>query len=127
MKAEFERLNNNLKFNTGFDADKDFNADTFYNIVRLFDNITDIKISFVGSFIWLEDITYGAMYQQKDLIKAIDIIDYNTARWAGKKKSWYFSPTDYSQKGKSGKTLEQLKSKFNSTEFRTSSTAKISA
>ena len=125
MMKTFKKVTENLKFNTGYDSDKDFNADTFYNIVKKFDKLTDIKISFVGSFIWLEDLVVGAMYSQKADIKAIDLADYNSARWAKKKVSWYFSPVDYKQKGRSGKSLEQLKEKYSTQEFRTRQTKKI--
>ena len=106
MMNEFKAITNKLKFNTGFDADKDFNADKFYNIIKKFDGLTDINISFVGSFIWLTDAVYGAMYKQKDVIKGIQIEGLKTAKWASKKKSWYFSPEGYKQYSKSNKDLE---------------------
>lgn len=122
MLKEFKAVTNKLKFNTGFEADKDFNADKFYNIIKKFDNLTNIKISFVGSFIWLEDISYGAMYEQKEAIKAINIEGYNNARWARQKKNWYFSPIDYKQKGRSNKTLDQIKDTYGANEFKTKQT-----
>jgi len=127
MQTEFKSVANQLKFKTGFEADKDFNADHFYNNVKKFDGLEDIKISFVGSFVWLEDLKRGAMYEQKDKIKKIGLNGYNPARWARKKISWYFSPVDYSQKSKSGKTLDQLKSQYKTKEFKTRQTVRLNA
>ncbi|GHA43523.1 hypothetical protein GCM10007103_25840 [Salinimicrobium marinum] len=125
MYKEFKSLTNKLKFDTGFEADQDFNADKFYNIIKKFEGLTDIQISFVGSFIWLEDIKNGAMYEQKETIKGISIEGYNNARWARQKKNWYFSPVDYQQKGKSGKSLDQIKDTYGSQEFKTKQTFQL--
>lgn len=122
MYEEFKTLTNKLKFNTGFDADKDFNAEKFYHLIKKFEKLSDIKISFVGSFIWLEDIKPGAMYRQKQAIKEIKIQGYNNPRWARQKKNWYFSPEDYKQKGKSGKSLEEIKDRYGSHEYKTKET-----
>lgn len=122
MYQEFKNLTEKLKFKTGFEADKGFNAEKFYNIIKKFEKLTDIKISFVGSFIWLEDIQPGAMYQQRKAIKEIKIEGYNNARWARQKKNWYFSPEDYKQNGRSGKSLQQIKETYGSHEFKTKET-----
>jgi hypothetical protein len=127
MHKEFKALSKRLKFTTGKESDKDFNEDKFYDIVKKFDGLTDIKLSFVGSFIWLEDVNTGAMYQQKDAIKSIKIDGYNSARWASKKKSWYFSPQDYKQLSKSKKTLSEIKSTFGSQSFTTKKAAYLNA
>jgi len=104
-----------------------FNAEQFYNNeVRIFDSLNDVKVSFVGSFIWLEDNEKGATYRQKDAINAIVIQGKNKARFAGKKKVWYFSPEGYKQKAKSGKSLDQIKSKYGSKEFSTQGRKAIS-
>ena len=65
MQREFKTVSNTLKFKTGFDTDKNFNADKFYNIVRKFDGLIDINIMFIGDFIWLNDIVEGATKSQK--------------------------------------------------------------
>ena len=127
MMSEFKTLSKTLKFKTGFDKDKDFNASEFYNMVQKFDMLEDININFIGSFIWLTDAVNGAMYEQKETIKAISIDGLNTPRWARKKKSWYFSPKDYTQKGKSTKTLEQLKNTYKSKTYKTKQSIKIGA
>lgn len=119
MHKEFKDLSKRLKFNTGKESDKEFNEDKFYDIVKKFDGLTGITISFVGSFIWLEDAETGAMYKQKDTIKSINIDGYNVARWARKKISWYFSPSDYVQKSKGKKSLSEIKSTYGSNTFAT--------
>lgn len=102
-----------------FNQSDNFNADKFYNLIQKFDGLHGIKINFVGSFIWLEDIVSGAMYQQRLTIKALDIDGYNTARWANKKKSWYFSPSTYKKKSKKTYSMDKLKSTFGCNEFST--------
>lgn len=119
MYNEFKALAETLKFNTGFESDKNFNADKFYNNIKKFEALENIKISFVGSFIWLEDIKPGAMYEQKEMIKDVKINGYNSARWARKKKNWYFSPEDYKQKSKSKKSLSELKNSYGCKSFKT--------
>lgn len=122
MHSEFKIITNKLKFETGFESDKDFDGDKFYNALKQFDILSDIEISFVGCFIWLEDIVRGATYNQKDLIKSITIEGYNNARWANKKKMWYFSTEGYTQKFKSNKTIEEIKATYGSTSFKTKQT-----
>lgn len=104
---------------------EDFNAEHFYNTVKKFEGLEGITISFVGSFIWLTDLTPGAMYHQREFIKGIQLDNYNTARWAGKKKSWYFSPSDYVKKSRSNKDLSELKDLFGSRDFKTKSNFKL--
>ena len=100
--------------------DEHFNADKFYDLVKKFEHLNNIQIDFVGSFIWLTDLEYGAMYKQKESIKKIVIDGYNSARFAGKKKSWYFSPQNYRQKSRSDKTLSELKSKYGCESYKVS-------
>src|SRR5690554_656011 len=114
MHNEFKSIADKLKFHTNYESDKDFDADKFYNAFKQFDGLVDINVSFVGCFIWLEDVKAGAMYKQKDSIKSINIEGYNSARWAGKRKMWYFSSEGYSQKFKSNKTIEQIKETYGS-------------
>lgn len=126
MFKEFKSLENRFNTsNTEENTNNNFNAEQFYNIVKIFEGLESINISFVGSFIWLTDLTPGAMYSQKEKIKAITIENYNTARWAGQKKSWYFSPADYVKKGRSNKDLSELKQMFGSTDFQTKSNFKL--
>lgn len=116
----------NLKFeNKTNNENENFNAEHFYNIIKMFEGLENIEIAFVGSFIWLTDIIDGAMYTQREKIKAITLENYNTARWAKKKKSWYFSPSDYVKKSRSNKGLEEIKNLFGSVEFKTKANLKI--
>ncbi|MDR2223530.1 MAG: hypothetical protein LBE34_12485 [Flavobacteriaceae bacterium] len=126
MFKEFKSLENRFNNNTKEENKQDhFNAEQFYNIVKMFDGLEGINIAFVGSFIWLTDLTPGTMYSQKENIKAIQLENYNTARWAGQKKSWYFSPDDYVRKSRSNKGLEEIKSLFGSVEFQTKANLKL--
>ncbi|MDO6737064.1 hypothetical protein [Wenyingzhuangia sp. 2_MG-2023] len=127
MFKEFKIVSKTLKNNSTNEAEQNFDSDKFYNLIKKFDGLENIKISFVGSFIWLEDIEPFAMYQQKDIIKSIKIEDYNPPRWARAKKSWYFSPQDYKSKGRSRKNLDELKSVFGSQSYKTKSKIRLTA
>lgn len=100
--------------------EQEFNAVEFYDIIKNFDGLYNIKISFVGSFIWLEDEKPGATYLQRAKIKNIMLKGFNGARFASVKKSWYYSPEDYSQKGKGKKSLEQIKNTYGCKVFKPS-------
>ena len=108
------------------ETDKDFNADKFYNLLKKFDVLHDIKVSFVGSFVWLEDILKGATYQQKETIKTITIEGYNNANFASAKKSWYFSPSDYVRKSRAQKSLNDIKNTFGCKSFNVNSRLQLS-
>lgn len=121
--SEFIKMFNEFKTfrpSTGAKEEKTFDASEFYDIVKNFDGLQDIKISFVGSFIWLEDEKPGATYLQRAKIKSVILKGFNGARFASVKKSWYFSPEDYSQKGKGKKSLEQIKSTYGCKVFKPS-------
>ena len=105
----------NFRPTAGPDHTKDnFNAEKFYNMVKLFEGLEGVNISFVGSFIWLE----GNTMLNKDKIKSIKIEGYKPANWAKVKKCWFFSPEDYKQKSRSTKDLEQLKSEYGCRTFK---------
>jgi hypothetical protein len=101
------------------EGEQPHNAEQFYNTLKNFDILNNIKVSFVGSFIWLEDIEAGATFFQKEAIKSIKIDGMNPARFASQKKSWYFSPTDYQQKSRSKKDLETIKTVYGCNTFET--------
>lgn len=86
----------------------EFDADKHYNIIQKFDKLNDCDISFVGTFIWVEN----TRIEQKETIKSIKIDGYNTARWAKNKKAWYFSPLDYKRKGRKNYSLDSIKNHF---------------
>ena len=90
---------------------ENLNAEQFYNLLQQLEKLTNIRIEFIGSFIWLFDEVEGSMYQQKEIIKSFIFDGYNSARWAKFKKSWYFSPTYYKSKGKAV-ALKLIKTKY---------------
>lgn len=100
------------------ETDKDFNFDKFHNLVMKFEHLDGLTVSFVGTWIWIE----GNTYPQKDKIKAIEIENFEPARFAKKKKAWYIAPkTDGKKRRGSGKSLEQIKAVYGSESYKTKS------
>ena len=97
-------------FNNEKESDN-INAEQFYNLLQQLEKLTNVRIEFIGSFMWLFDEVEGSMYEQKDMIKSFVFEGYNSARWAKVKKYWYFSPADYKSKGKAIDLLK-IKSKY---------------
>ncbi len=95
-----------------------FDHAKFYDMIKNFDGLHDVTISFVGSFIWLEDNVPGATFFQREKIKAIKLQGFNGARFAAAKKNWYFSPEDYQQKSRGKKSLEQIKNSYGCKTFK---------
>ena len=94
-------------------ANAEFDKRRFADIVELLRELDDVTISFVGTFIWIE----GNTYSQKDVIKALDLPNYNKARFASKKKAWYFSPIDYSKKNGKVYGMDEIKQMFGSQSY----------
>ena len=113
MMDEYNSLKDS--FNSEKESDN-LNSEQFYNLLQQLEKLTNIRIEFIGSFIWLFDEVEGAMYEQKDMIKSFIFKGYNSARWAKVKKSWYFSPADYKSKGKAIDLLK-IKSKYSVQSF----------
>ena len=67
------------------ETDNSFNAEAFYDLLKNFDVLNDIQINFVGTFIWLEDLVFGATFRQKETIKAIQINGFKFASFASAK------------------------------------------
>ena len=103
---------------------ENLNAEQFYNLLQQLEKLTNIRIEFIGSFIWLFDEVEGSMYQQKEMIKGFIFDNYNSARWAKVKKSWYFSPADYKSKGKAV-DLNLIKTKYGVKSFQSKGILKI--
>ena len=103
---------------------ENLNAEQFYNLLQQLEKLTNIRIEFIGSFIWLFDEVEGSMYQQKEIIKSFIFDGYNSARWAKVKKSWYFSPADYKSKGKAV-DLNLIKTKYGVQSFQSKGILKI--
>nr|WP_317632327.1 J domain-containing protein [uncultured Flavobacterium sp.] len=125
MFNEYDSLKDSFN-NNNENQGKNINSEKFYNILQQLDKLENINISFVGSFIWLTDIIEGSMYKQKDIIKSFIFDGYNLARWASAKKSWYFSPSDYSApKNKKRQSLDEIKTKYQTKEYKTKGVTKI--
>ena len=122
---EFIQMFKEFKTFKPSDKETDFNKEEFYDMIKNFDVLNDIKISFVGSFIWLEDIEAGATYLQRNTIKSISLADYKSAKFAPVKKSWYFAPENYQQKSKGKKSLDEIKNKYGCKSFKTVSNLQI--
>ena len=101
-------------------ANADFDKRKFADIIEILKDLDDVTISFIGTFIWIE----GNTYSQKDKIKAIELQGYNKARFASKKKAWYFSPIDYKKKSKKLYNMDDIKEIFGSQSY-TQSTLKL--
>lgn len=108
---------NNFKFINNSNEEK-FDASKFYDLLKKFEILEDIKINFVGTFIWLEDLKHNATYLQRNKIKTIQLDGYNSVRFAPNKKLWYFSPVNYKQKSKSKKDFEEIKKTYGFKSFK---------
>ena len=110
-------------FNNDNEAEN-LNAEQFYNLLQQLEKLTNIRIEFIGSFIWLFDEVEGSMYQQREIIKGFIFDGYNLARWAKGKKSWYFSQADHKSKGKTV-DLNLIKTKYGVKSFQSKGILKI--
>lgn len=125
MYAEFKSFKPTSQTDQQKEDYTNFDHAEFYDMIKNFDSLEEINISFVGSFIWLEDEKKGATFEQKEVIKGIKLIGYNGARFASVKKSWYYSPEDYQQKSKGTKSLEQIKSTYGCKTFKNTKSLKL--
>lgn len=116
MRAQYE----NFRPSEGRERNASDKADALYNIVKRFEGLENVLISFVGSFIWLEDEpnAAGSTKAQKEHIKSIILEGYNKPRFAAKRKKWYYSPEGYKQKFKSSKTFDELKNTWGSKTYK---------
>lgn len=116
MRAQYE----NFKPSEGRERNNTDKADHLYNIVKQFETLKGVLVSFVGSFIWLEDQQghTGSTKAQKEEIKKILLEGYNLPRFAFKRKKWYYSPKGYKQKFKSSKTFEEIKNTWGSKTYK---------
>lgn len=117
---ELRRQYENFRPSEGRERTEADNADNVYNIVRQFEKLEGVLITFVGTFIWLEDAPafFGATRQQKEEIKSILLDGFNPPRFAPKRKKWYYSPQGYKQKFKSNKTFKQLQNTWGSKTYK---------
>ena len=125
-EIEFIRMYNEFKkFKSSDTKEENLNAEKFYNMLKNFEALEDIKINFIGSFIWFEDEMMGATYRQREILKNIKLEGFNNIRYAPQKKLWYFSPVDYVQKSKGIKDIEQIKNKYGTESFNLKGLRKI--
>ena len=101
MFNEFKAFKPSLTINN--QEEGSFDADEFYNLLKHFDVLKNVKINFIGTFIWLEDLEPRATYNQREIIKGIVLDGFNSVRFAPIRKLWYFSPEEYKQRKKSKK------------------------
>ena len=122
MMKQFKAFKPSAKY--ARESDENFNADKFYNIVKQFENLQDVLVSFVGIFIWLEDEPHaeGATKRQKEDIKKIKLEGYNPPRWARKRAKWYYSPEGYKQFKRCNKTFDELKRTWGSKTYKPNQT-----
>jgi hypothetical protein len=118
-EMEFIRMYNEFKKFKTADGNEDvnFDASKFYNMLKNFDVLEDIKVNFIGSFIWFEDLKPNATYKQREVLKNISLDGFNKIRFAPIKKLWYFSPVDYIQKSKGIQDIEEIKKKYGAESF----------
>ena len=116
MREQYE----NFEPSEGRERNATDKADTLYNIVKQFETLDNVLISFVGSFIWLEDAPghAGSTKAQKEGIKKILLEGYNSPRFAFKRLKWYYSPAGYKQKFRSKKTFEEIKNTWGSKTYK---------
>lgn len=104
----------------GRERDETDNADTFYNLFKNFDKLKNVKVSFIGTWIWLEDEEPNATRNQKEIIKSINIDGY-FRRWNKTRKVWQFVPVEsnYRKFKSKNESIESLKSFFGAKEYKT--------
>tara|TARA_R110002110_G_scaffold296209_3_gene510442 strand:+ start:5787 stop:6290 length:504 start_codon:yes stop_codon:yes gene_type:complete len=96
-------------------------SEVLYNTVRRFENLHNVLITFVGSFIWLEDEAEkpGATKAQKEEIKKILLDGFNSPRFSPKRLKWFYSPKGYKQKFKSKKSFDEIRKTWGSETYKT--------
>jgi len=90
------------------DTDKDFNFDRFENLVYKFNNLDNIIVDFVGTWIYLR----GDTYNNKEAIKSLNLDGYKNARFSKSKRCWYFMPEGVKLRKVRGQKLSKIKAKY---------------
>ena len=95
-----------------------FNFDKFENIIFVLSRLnSDVKIEFIGTWIYLTDNCKGATYMQRETIKELILEGYNKAQFSKSKKAWYFAPEGTNVFKKRGVKLDDLKQRFGAVEM----------
>jgi len=120
MFAEFKKF----KPQTAREEDKEFNADEFYNTVKRFEGLKNVLVTFVGSFIWLEDEPNhdGSTKAQKEDIKKILLDGFNSPRFSRTRAKWFYSPVGYKQKFRSKKSFDEIRQTWGSKSYNVNDT-----
>ena len=113
LKRQFELFTPTYNKDSSF-ANQTFDRRKFADIVEILKDLDEVEITFAGTFIWIE----GNTYSQKDKIKAIKLEGYNRARYASKKRAWYFSPIDYKKKSKKSYAMDDIKQMFGADSYK---------
>lgn len=110
----------NFKPKSGRERTAEDGTDKFYNLFKNFDILENVKVSFVGSWIWLEDEKPNATKEQKEIIKSIKLDGY-TYIWNKTRKIWQFKPTEskYRKFNSRERSSEELINFFGGAEFKT--------
>jgi len=124
--VEMMKQYENFTPSTGRERNESDAAAHLYNIVKNFEVLQGVLISFVGSFIWLEDEEAGATKAQKEQIKQILLTGFNKPRYARNRQKWFYSPEGYTQKFKSGKTFDEIKKTWGNATYKPRERAQLS-
>lgn len=97
------------KFEGESDNWKDLSP-VYTNIIEQLIKLDGITVEIVGSYIWIG----GNTWAHKAAIKAIDCGDQMQARWARKKKMWYFKPANYKPRVRKEYGMDEIRDIYGS-------------
>ncbi len=115
MQADFEivweRLKNihvNAEGET-YTKESSETAAAYMDIIDALLRVPGIVIELCGSWLWVTGNTFFA----KDTLKALHF------KWSRKKSAWYFHAEPYHKRGKTEKSMEDIRSMYGSERFQT--------
>lgn len=115
MQADFESVWKRLK-DIHMNADGETytkesseTASAYMNIINALLKIPGIVIELCGSWLWVTGNTFAA----KDILKNLRF------KWSPKKSAWYFHSEPYRKRGKTEKSMEDIRSMYGSERFQT--------
>ena len=73
--------------------------EAFQNLIEALLRLNGIKISIIGSFVWVE----GNTKLHKDVLKGLGF------RWHSKKQCWFLSPVGYQRRGRQEYSMEEIR------------------
>lgn len=112
MQNQFERFKPQTeKYETEWEQ---WSAPDYMKIIEELLKIKGIEIEMIGSFIWIG----GDTRPVKDQIKAIESDIFKPAAWHKKKFLWYFAPSDYRKFTNKEFSMDELRDKYGSQNFR---------